>query len=325
MRIYLGLLCAAIAVAGCDKPATKIGTACKSNGDCNVAGQVCAGGICTHACLGINNQCPIGYDCYAVGTSTMLTCNKASYKVDAKGAPVLFGKDCSTDDNVCANTGDPNPAPQCRKAEDPRNLGKPLTADPNAYCTGTCNADSDCPFFTTCSTDYDGVKKCKLRGQCAPCKYDDACNSGSLSSKNYACVPTADGKDSYCTKVCGSDKDCPGAAQALPYLSCLPGQDLNGVVGSFCFHKFGACVGAGEICDPCRTKDDCAKTGTNCVTNDQTGEQFCTKRCTSDAVCAGPNNATCDNTDPMGNDYMVCTGDSSAHQNPAMLSCWGFR
>jgi hypothetical protein len=323
MRLTYLILLGSLAL-GCTVSPTKIGHACTKDGDCNVTGQKCVASICTHPCTGIANQCPIGYDCNVADGQTVLTCNKARYAVDATtGAPTLYGVSCSTDASVCGNSGDPaavNPA--CRKAEDPTKKGMPVSADPDAYCTGGCTTDLDCPYFMQCAVDYDMVMKCLIRGQCSPCTYGDQCNKGDLTSMDHGCVLTKDGKSSYCTKTCATQSDCPGSAQGINYTQCTATNDAQGNGGSWCLHKYGACVGVGNICDPCRTKADCALTNTSCIPNDQTGESFCSKRCTADTDCnAGPNTATCDNTSTSMS-LGICTGDNSMHLNAGLFTCW---
>ena len=323
------LLC--LGAGACDSPATKIGFACKKDGDCNVAGQTCVLSICTHGCAGQFGAqgCPIGYNCTSGGSATApLTCNKIPFAVDPMtGDAVLFGVSCVAGDATCMGTSDTNGAPQCRKGENPIMPGTALAPDPGAYCTGSCTSDADCPYFMFCNTDFDMVQKCMFRKQCGPCTYNDNCNKGDATSSSYACVATTDGKDHYCTHTCAVQNDCPGAAQSISYLACRGGNDAQGNAGSFCIHKRGMCVGTGEICDPCRTKADCAKSGTSCISNDQTGEQMCSKACANDAACAGPNNATCDDTNipsaanPSGNSIGICTGDDSAHNNPGLFTC----
>jgi hypothetical protein len=326
-RSYIALL---LILTGC--PAAKttvIGTACKTTSNCNVAGQTCVNGICTHGCGAIfgDNGCPVGYDCYAVSGSTDLTCNQATYSVDTTtGVPLLFGKDCSMDmpgqPSACAGTGDANPSPQCRVGQDPSS-GMPLSVDPAAYCTGTCTVDTDCPYNFFCAKDFDGVTKCLKREACAPCVYDDQCFQPGHAMEFY-CVPPDNpslpmrpGATHYCAKRCSNMNDCPGAAGGIVYTQCLPATSSTGLTTGFCLHRYGACVGQGEICDPCRTNDDCAKTNTKCITNTNTGEQMCTKRCTTDPMCAGPNNATCETMV-----YGLCTGDPM-HQFGGQFTCWG--
>ena len=93
----------------------------------------------------------------------------------------------------------------------------------------------------------------------------------------------------------------------------------------YCLHKFGACVGTGEVCDPCRSDADCAN-GTRCVLNGSTGERMCTKPCTMDTQCASDKPTGCDYGpppakagDPIYSDY--CTGDVN-HYNPGVLTCF---
>ena len=336
MRIVcLAALCA---LGACTK-ATVIGTPCTVDKDCNVKGQRCVAGvnggprICTHACTGQSGPdgCPIGYDCGPADPASPsdLTCNKETYAFDATtGAPLLFGKDCSLQpgttqaewDQACANSGDPAPDPTCRHAVDPDSrVGAPLQSDPQAYCTGGCTHDSDCPVDMECATDYDGKQKCLRRGFCDSCFMNDNC-----VGEFDACVPTADGSARYCSKACGGQPDCGGLLGT--FLSCAASTDSLGQSGMYCLHKFGACVGTGEVCDPCRSDADCAN-GTRCILNGATGERMCTKPCTMDSECAASNKPTgCDygpppthTYDPVYTDY--CTGDAM-HYNPGVLSCF---
>jgi hypothetical protein len=313
---YLAFVC--LALASCSSPTTLIGTACANTKSCNVEGQVCVLSICTKPCTQDKGDtgCPAGYYCTDAGAGAGLTCNKTPFAVDETGKPVLFNVDCSLDANVCVGTADPNTAPSCRKAEDPKKRGMPLANDSEAYCTGACTDDKDCPTNMFCNTDYDSVKKCMQRDQCAPCKHNFECPA------NFGCVATKDGTSTYCTQRCASQDSCPGAAQQIAFEACTTTQDTDGNSAGYCLHKYGACVGTGEICDPCLTKADCAKSGSTCITNTLTGEKMCSKACTTDAMCGGPHNSTCDNTDPMYS-LGICTGDTTPGKIYAtVFSCW---
>jgi hypothetical protein len=307
--------------SACTPKATVIGTpGCKVNGDCNVKGQVCVNSICTHACSSQVGTlgCPVGFDCTVADAKVGPTCNKISYTVDASGKPVLFKLDCGLDDNKCLNTGDPNPMPMCRHKQDMSQMTPtPLEADPRAYCTGSCSADTDCPIDMQCLKDYDGVTKCLKRTLCSECVINEDCGT-----EFPVCVPDQ-GTGHYCTKPCASWDDC-GGAQGL-FLSCVGGYDAAGNGGMFCFHRAGACVGAGNLCDPCRTSADCALTSSSCITNDATHESFCTHKCKLDTDCGGPNGSTCDNVMPRtsadNSPNLICTGDK-AHTQTGVVSCW---
>jgi hypothetical protein len=336
------LLCFAIALAaagGCAR-ATAIGTPCVADKDCNVKGQRCvaqpSGGIsiCTHACSGQTGAqgCPVGYDCSAADASSpsALTCNQESFAIDAAtGVPLLFGKDCSLQagttqaewDVACAGSGDPAPSPTCRHAADPDSHATPrapIRNDAHAYCTAGCARDSDCPVDMLCGADYDGVTKCVRRGFCDPCWMNDNC-----TGDDDACVPTSDGSARYCTKSCAAASDC-GGVQGH-FLSCAATTDSLGTSATFCLHKFGACVGTGQICDPCRSDGDCGN-DTRCIDNLATGERMCTKPCGLDAECASDKPTGCDAGPPPVNPgdptYTgQCTGDST-HSYPGVLTCF---
>jgi hypothetical protein len=329
-------LLACLLVIGCTTDPTKIGTRCKATANCNVAGQVCAPGIsggpsiCTHPCAN-NLECPAGYDCTKTDPALSKTCNKTLYATDKKtGDPLLFGKPCGPgDDTLCQGTGDPNPNPTCRKGNNPNEAkAVVLDQDPNAYCTGSCNSDGDCPLPMKCAVDFDGVQKCLKRNVCDPCSYDENCgyDSGVFRSDFTACVPTKDGTANYCSKPCNSDGDCPGAAKKSKWMVCQPTTDTDGNQGNFCLHWYGACVGKGEICDPCRTDADCAMSSTKCIDNPYflysypfTGERMCNHRCKADTDCGGPNLTTCDNSDPptqanpYGMSILICIPNARTH------------
>jgi hypothetical protein len=336
MRI--ACLVALAALAACARP-TLIGTPCASDRDCNVAGQRCVGGpgaarICTHGCAAQSGPsgCPIGFDCSAADPATpaQLTCNRERYAFDpTTGGPRLFGVACALApgttqaewDQACLGTGDPAPLPTCRHAADPNSHATPpapIRDDPDAYCTAGCAVDADCPVAMRCAVDYDGATRCLRRGFCDPCTIDDDC-----PAELHACVPTADGSARYCTKPCAAQDDCGGATGT--FLACAPSSDSLGAGGTYCLHRFGACVGAGHVCDPCLGNADCGA-GTACVTNALTGERMCTKSCFTDADCASDLPTGCDfgpppqkPGDPSYTD--LCTGDAT-HQHPGVLSCF---
>src|SRR4051812_46397319 len=340
MRIVClaALIVPLLALGGCTR-ATVIGTPCIADKDCNVKGQRCVAGlnggasICTHACTGQTGEsgCPIGYDCPPSHPANRgeLTGNKETFAFDAAtGTPLLFGKDCALQqgttqadwDPACADSGDPAANPTCRHARDPSSrLRVPLKGDPHAYCTGSCASDADCPVDMLCGLDYDNKQKCLRRGFCDPCLINDNC-----VGENNVCVPTADGSARYCSKSCGGNYDC-GGVQGH-FLSCSDATDSLGNAGTYCLHKFGACVGTGEICDPCRSNDDCTKSNTRCLANIATGERMCTKSCTMDSECASNKPTGCDYGPPPSRPLdpiytNLCTGDAE-HFNGGVFTCF---
>jgi hypothetical protein len=330
---FLLLVCSTYTIGGCGP--IVIGTTCSSAGDCGDKQPLCVQGlngsakICTHACAN-NSECPLGYDCAMVDGATSKTCNKTLYATDkTTGDPLLFGKPCPSDDSVCENTGDKNAAPTCRKGVDPSETkAVALATDPAAYCTGSCTNDNDCPLPMKCDVDYDGVTKCLKRDVCDECKYDENCGytSGLWRSDFNRCVPvTREGKTGhYCSKECNTDKDCPGAAKYSKWMVCQPATTAEGGEGNFCLHWYGACVGDGEICDPCKTVADCG-TGLKCMDNPYglysypvTGERMCNKTCQTDADCTGPNDIACDSV--AMDSVFKCTGDTR-HISPGNFAC----
>ncbi len=312
MRNILGIMGVLVLVAGCDKPPTKIGTECGGDGDCNVTGQKCVTGICTRACQGDfgDQGCPVGFTCNIGDAAAGFTCNKTKFAVDDKGQPVMFGLSCALNGNVCGGTADPNPTAQCRKAAvNPTAVPPvPLASDPNAFCTAACTADSDCPIRMYCAADYDGVKKCLFRERCSACELNDNC------PKDWVCAAIDGGKAKYCTTICGGQGDCPGAPQMINYLVCKDDTDVQGNIVKVCAHRYGACVGNGEACDPCRAQTDC-KSGLKCFFNDATGERFCSKQCTGNGECASPNKVACN---MIQTNFNLCTGENAGD----LLTCW---
>jgi hypothetical protein len=310
-----------------------IGQSCGGNGDCGGKHPACVAGlnntakICTHVCTS-NQDCPFGYDCTVSNEALGRTCNKTLYAVDAKtGDPVLFGKPCLTDDAPCQGTADKNATPMCRKGNQPLEvMPLPLDSDPAGYCTGACTNDNDCPLPMKCAADYDGVTKCLKRQVCDECKYDEQCgnDNGAFRSDFTKCVPTRDGTSHYCSKPCLSDGDCPGAAKRSKWMVCQDSTSSDGTAGTYCLHWYGACVGMGNVCDPCRSQDDCG-TGLKCIDNPYgvysypwSGERMCNKTCSLDTDCGGPNKSTCD-ADP-NNGVHKCTDDPK-HIHDGVFAC----
>jgi hypothetical protein len=309
------------ALSACNRTPTPIGTPCKGDGDCTLAGQRCAfdvhglARICTHACSAQAGElgCPYGYDCRITDPALGAMCAAQPYVTDPDThKPVLFGRDCALDASVCASTGDPNPAPICRSA--PNTYKRPLVpieSDPNAYCSGACTVDGDCPVDLACVTDYDGAQRCVRRSLCSACVIDLDC-----PADFPACVPTSDGSSRYCTRPCQTNNDCVSAQST--FLRCADSTDAAGNGGLFCLHAYGACVGHGAICDPCRSDADCDPS-LFCITNGGTHESWCTKRCQEghDEDCPSPNPTGCNYT--VGGH--VCTGGNTM-SFPTTFTCW---
>jgi hypothetical protein len=327
MKLVLACV-SGLVLVGCVTP-SKIGTACEGDEGCNIAGQVCAAGptggekICTRKCTGNTGEagCPVGFDC--TKGSVGFTCNKVKYSVDpTTGVPTLYGKSCSIDANACNETGDPNPSPSCRKGPDTTKMPvMPLMNDPAAYCTGTCEKDTDCPNAFECFADWDMVKKCLRRSLCTPCEINDDC-----PQQYPSCITTASG-GKYCSKPCATAGDCPGTTQGSTWMQCKPSVDSLGNEGGFCQHHYGKCIGDGQPCAPCRVKADCGS-GLSCFENDATLEKFCTKRCSVDSDCATTNTmapSICDNIMPTRpsdpSPTLLCTGDTT-HEWVGNPSCW---
>src|SRR5262249_55131232 len=66
------------------------------------------------------------------------------------------------------------------------------------------------------------------------------------------------GSEKVCTRGCLSNKDCD------PDYECTTGQ---------CVPRFGACVGSGNFCEPCRNDEDCGGKGTTKACVSLSGDQ----------------------------------------------------
>lgn len=142
-------------------------------------------------------------------------------------------------------------------------------SDPNAYCTGPCTDDRDCPADMVCRDSADG-RLCRPRGYCEPCVVDDQCGWA-----NDDCLED-DAGGRFCSIACDPERPttCP---QDSICVEARPGR-------FGCKPAFGRCVGDGGYCHPCRDTADCAADAT-CLTDRYTKFSFCTRPCTVQADC----------------------------------------
>ena len=201
--------------------------------------------------------------------------------------------------------------------------------DADAYCTRyDCQADTDCPggFFcgavrvaadicgvegkgpssiTLCGEDTgapcvapadfgkDGAtyfegplclmrNACLKREPCAACTTNVDCSA----VPDQRCARNQDGSTA-CGKICNpvnGDKDCE------PNYRCDPGGLVVGESGfGACVHRFGACKGAGNFCEPCLDDRDC--NGAICFS--ATGNELACLAIPLEASCPGGVNSDC--------------------------------
>lgn len=276
--------------------------------------------------VGFGASCPFGSECAQFGRCPDSTpCNP----VQCNGQP----GECQRDTAVCGD----DPACSAGKCSDGSYCFIPTCApsectslgleclgkgegDAEAYCTQPhCAEDADCPGGFECALTRDphaicGTDKgnnsfcgettedcidsstlgdgnsyvegplcllrttCVKRAQCAPCSSDLDCSL----VQGQRCVTI--GGESRCARSCSADPDCD-----LDY-QCE---------GGVCTPRFGACVGEGNFCEPCRNDKDCggADSTMECTTTLR-GQRACLDaalpvRCTLDdpATPLNENNA----------------------------------
>ena len=136
--------------------------------------------------------------------------------------------------------------------------------DASAYCTNTCDTAEDCLKTMKCASTGASDKYCIHRIYCDPCVADENC-----PLPGGKCL-TDDRGNKFCSQACSTIGDtCPARN------GCKSKEGAN-----YCFPDFGACVGDGNLCDPCRTNTDCA-VGALCLINQYSREKFCGKDCSS--------------------------------------------
>ncbi len=271
------------------------GAACSGDGDC--LSFHCVSGKCAAGDTADGQACLQSEQCRS-GTCTAGKC-EASLKKDGEactldgqcGGGICFeqrctrsctaqadcqkGQDCGSDDGVrllchdrgydaavgqsCAVTGKCPSGLSCRGTQ----------GDAGALCTAACKTDLDCPPRLACMAGADGKRTCRSRGFCHPCQLSDQCAPG------YGCLSYKGEK--FCTKACAQ-----GSTECEMYAECAD----TGGGKTFCLHKAGKCAGAGDLCDPCRSEDDC-KAGGFCLTLSVSEEPFCGTDCVTDACPKG--------------------------------------
>ncbi len=173
-------------------------------------------------------------------------------------------------------------------------------ADLDAYCTTDCEDDAGCSDGFYCGSigrppcedacGFRGQSKdercvpaeeigagrpyqcgefgvvrsvCLQRKFCSPCTSNADC----LAVPNQVCARDESG-EKICTQLCDARADsCPwgNAARCAVF-----DKDLGLPT---CSHRFGACSGTGQTCEPCRTNRDC-EDGV-CTSSTFTGERWC--------------------------------------------------
>jgi hypothetical protein len=218
------------------------GAACQLNTvECN-GDPNCRFGLCPDNTPCLVNACPVEQ------------CKPMTCRTTGKGDADAY---CTIDD--CHSDAECGAGFTCAIKRDPHGIcnTNPPKGD-NDYCGKTaepCIAEAD--FANNGATYFEGSlcllrKGCVKRGQCDPCETDLDC---SLFADQLC---TQVGAEKVCTRGCFSNKDCD------PDYECLTGR---------CIPRFGACVGTGQFCEPCRNDEDCGGKGTTMACRSLSGDQ----------------------------------------------------
>jgi hypothetical protein len=344
LTTVLCLCAAAVLVTGCKTKyyyvdsGVPLGHDCPNGNEC-YGDSFCFEGMCTTTCQS-NADCWEGTECRPLGTAAVMTCVTVRYRT----GPVMVGTSCGVDptacdgvdpecdpkhgcDQTCSSDDECSPAYRCSSEFNTclRQLFcyARQTDDVDAVCTQECTDDRDCPpklYCETVASDTDPNRKICLRRQfCAPCARDEECDlvGGVCGTDNLGfgfctapCTPAVDSSDpNYYTCV-------------QPFSECKD----NGDGRTLCHHRYGACVGDGSLCSPCRSRADCDwASGAVCYRSSWGQERFCTtvcdttcpagyacfefnNNCTSDLRCRAPG-GKCQGNDPCTYDW-DCSGST---------------
>ncbi len=288
-------------------------TYCGDDGFC-VPDKCDENGICDHPCAE-HVDCPNGTYCALVAGE-----KRCVFLPEDKG-PGTTGHGCS--DEPCAE------GYVCIKSGN---------QDAYAYCTEECDQDMDClPGMFCGETMISGgvlVDLCLQRLFCEPCEFDGQCR---YFDDKCVSAEGALGGEGYCSAVCDptAPDTCPVDNTCLQAFFCessgLWVADCEDCSGNCeggeedfyqCFHDFGACVGEGDLCSPCKHSGHC-DLGGDCLTMSTNGLKFCSAPCDENDRCplgywcaevtglgmqCVPRKASC--TEPSGNRAMcdLCEG-----------------
>ena len=205
------------------------GQGCIADGECD-PGEVCHAGACRpqRECYA-DNYCPVG-------------------------------KACDTETGVCVVAGAGHVGASCKPGRSTCVHGSCFglyPGDDQAFCTGDCRTDRDCPKEYRCVVPETGTMACfpmagpkgeKDRGQSC-----DRANNGHRDCKpGLYCHPQSAGRGTdFCVAGCRSSSECrKGWSCRGPYYTqkvCLPGM-ANGETGADCHENEEGDCKAGYHC-----------------------------------------------------------------------------
>ncbi len=273
---------------------------CASDATCDTAhGFACVTGECRHACR-------THFDCAGAGICAPLAGTGASYcapfdTVHAVGGYYTrcpLGVECTQPGFTCLGAG---------------------VGDLDAYCSGSCGGDGDCPAGFYCDrvrgANDQAEDRCVRRAFCAPCESDADC----LGLPDRICARDKGGE-----KIC--TKRCDPAVVSCPWGNASECGVFDPDVGSpTCSHRFGSCHGSGKSCEPCVRPSDCPNGICNrssfteerwCV--DLSVECSCAGIASDGGVCSGANGCP----ESPGGVGMLCYDDPTDQQSTASRRCF---
>ena len=311
----------------------------------------CVEGTCRTACT-LHEHCGRAGACTGSGETSEGAVVSFCRTDDFPRAAGQYGSQCLTGTSSC----DTAAGFRCIGAGD---------GDVDSYCTKAgCDADGDCPSGLFCSRNRIGSRRpceaacgltadptaddcvpvsdigegkpfrcgesgglvltlCLERSFCAPCESDADCRG----QANQVCARGPDGVKT-CTVLCALGQgSCPWGEAT----ECAVFDEELGV--PTCGHRFGACRGTGQSCEPCTHDGDCP-TGF-CAKSDFSGELFCydqeaTCQCATDEeICVGGGCPEAPGGKPMncvstgdGEPPSACYGAEIDEVEGTPLGCW---
>lgn len=235
-----------------------VGAKCLFGTECDMQFACPDGKKCDPACTGAGCACP-------ADQCKSLFC-RTSGEGDAEAFCTL--KDCHADADCPGGFW-------CRKVRDPHQICGTQKGDDN-FCGTTTEPCVDPAMNAATGATYEEAAQCAVRAecgirrQCAPCTTDVDC---SLVPGQHC---TQVGPEKVCTRDCSMESDCELGFECKDN-ACQP--------------RFGACVGTGKYCEPCRNDLDCdGPTGKKACVSFGGAERVCidvtaSQACTVDADC----------------------------------------
>ncbi len=169
------------------------------------------------------------------------------------------------------------------------------------FCSSSCETNWDCPDFYPCDYKYspaqdEPVKVCMQARYCTDCQVDAQCMLAGME-----CIPDKHG-GSFCSHRCE-----PGVLSCLGDSHCAFNEEMD---DWYCMPFWGACLGDGTQCAPCKVEGDCPGKNMYCMEAFAfTKEKFCVSDCTPDGDdCT--EGTHCFEIQDLGNRCLPVAGDT---------------